>query len=371
MKRFLSLLALAVALMLSAITRPALAQPDTASPVTMGHAPVIADPDRIVIPTVPTGYLTETHGPLHVSFPAAARERVHDALRDVPEFQADLRRKLGADVLHGVDVRIVPSPKDMVELAPVGAPPPAYASGVAYSRLRLVLITMTAPRTYEGTDVREVLRHELVHVALDEALEGRHVPRWFNEGLAIHASGEGAMSRMQALSVASMSGTLLPLQTIDRNFPEDATEVSVAYAQSADFVRFLLRDGEGARFASMFDRLRAGQPFERAMADSYGTSLRTLEYQWHEDLTHRYSFWPTLAGGSVLWMVTLVALGVAYWRRKRHAKTVLARWEREEKAHDEAIAAASKMEIELELDAYRASIMVPHVEHDGRTHTLH
>jgi hypothetical protein len=178
------------------------------------------------------------------------------------------------------------------------------------------------------------------------------------------------MSRMQALSVASMSGTLLPLQSIDRNFPEDATEVSVAYAQSADFVRFLLRDGEGARFASMFDRLRAGQPFERAMTEAYGTSLRTLEYQWHEDLRHRYSFWPTLAGGSVLWMLTLAALAAAYVRRKRHAKVVLARWEREEKAHDEAIA-ASKMELELELDAYRASLRVPHVEHDGRAHTLH
>ena len=194
------------------------------------------------------------------------------------------------------------------QLAPVGAPPPAYASGVAYTQLRLVPLTLMAPRGAEAVNLDEVFRHELAHVALEDALGGQSVPLWFNEGLAMHESGELIAQRMKTLWSATLSGTLHPLADLDKRFPADPFQVQIAYAQSADFVRFMLRDSDRARFHAMISRVRSGQPFDRAVRDAYGSDLRKLEFQWRSDLEHRYSVIPIITGGTALWVLIVGGL---------------------------------------------------------------
>ncbi len=91
-----------------------------------------------------------------------------------------------------------------------------------------------------------------------------------------------------------------PLADLDRGFPAGGYEVSIAYAESADFVRFLMRDADRARFGSFVERMRAGAGFDRALEDAYGTDLRKLEYEWREDMGHHFSVIPMLTGGGVL-----------------------------------------------------------------------
>ena len=105
---------------------------------------------------------------------------------------------------------------------------------------------------------------------------------WFNEGFAIHESGELPFLRFRTLWEATVGHRLLPLAGIDRGFPADGTEVSVAYAESADVVRFLMRDDDRARFGSLVQRVRSGAAFERALDDAYDTDLRKLEYEWRD-----------------------------------------------------------------------------------------
>ena len=57
----------------------------------------------------------------------------------------------------------------MARLAPPESPPPKYAVGVAYPALKLVLVSLVDPKSFEGTDLVEVLKHELAHVALEDA----------------------------------------------------------------------------------------------------------------------------------------------------------------------------------------------------------
>ena len=49
-----------------------------------------------------------------------------------------------------------------------------------------------------------MFRHELAHIALQDATLGHHVPRWFNEGFAIHASGESRYLRWKTLENATL-----------------------------------------------------------------------------------------------------------------------------------------------------------------------
>jgi hypothetical protein len=263
----------------------------------------------------------------------------------------------------------------MARLAPPDAPPPEYASGVAYNGMHFVLLSMLAPRGAEAVDLDEVFRHELAHVALEDAVLGKHVPVWFNEGLAIYLSGENPIPRTKTLWSATLSDTLLPLSDLDRSFPRDNFQVSIAYAESADFMRFLTRKSDRLRFAALIDRVREGQPFDRATAEAYGSDLRRLEFEWRGDLEHRFSVIPILTGGGLLWVLVIAALGFAYVRRRRRAKAILAQWEREEALEDArlakaAAALADPLGSALGLAKVPSATSVK-ITDDGRWHILH
>ncbi len=347
--------------------------------------PVVLPTAQVTIPPVPPSYVTKNVGGwLELSYPPAASERVESILRDADAVKAELSGYLGQPVLSRVIVRVAPTVADMARLAPVDAPPPEWASGVSYNGMHFVLLSMLAPRGAEAVNLDEVFRHELAHVALEDAVQGKHVPLWFNEGLAIYLSNEQSLERTKILWNATLSGTLIPLSDIDRSYPREHAGVNIVYAESADFMRYLLRKSDRMRFAALIDRVREGEPFERAAAEAYGADLRRLEFEWRGDLEHRFSIIPVLTGGGLIWVLVIGALVAAYVRRRRRTKAILARWEREEAIEDARIA---KLEAEraallapiadvanaraLEGSAARASAVSIKVEHHGRWHTLH
>src|SRR5690606_2718517 len=111
-------------------------------------------------------------------------ERTEAIARELIEVHREawprIAEELGGVVDGSLVVRIARSPEEMAALAPIGQPPPPYASGVAYPRRGLVLLTLTAPETWQRPDVDRVLVHELSHVALHRAVNGHPIPRWFS-----------------------------------------------------------------------------------------------------------------------------------------------------------------------------------------------
>ncbi len=352
---------------------PAAAGPARERPL---DAPMDSELTRESIPHVPSSYITKELGWLELSYPPSAAERVASIIQDADAVKADLVAKLGQDVLTHVTVRVAPTVSDMAKLAPSEAPPPEYASGVAYHGLHLVLLSMLVPRGAEAVDLDEVFRHELAHVALEDAVQGKHVPVWFNEGLAIALSGESWGDRMQTLASATLSGTLIPLNDLDRSFPRDDHRVGIAYAESADFMRFLTRKSDQLRFAAMISRVREGQPFDRAVTEAYGSDLRRLELEWRSDLDHRFSVIPILTGGGLLWVLVIGGMGFVYIRRRRRTKAILERWAVEEAIEDARLAkaaadqAANPNEAVVVGSLGRTAAALK-VEHHGDWHTLH
>lgn len=354
--------------------------PDGPLLTTPRDVPLVS-PSEVTIPAVPGSYVTRDLGWLKLSFPRAATERVEPMLREADAIKGQLTELLGQPVLGHVEVRVTPTFEEMRNLAPIGAPPPAYASGVAYPRLHLVLISMMAPqRAGDATNLDDVFRHELAHIALEDAVEGKHVPAWFNEGLAVGFAGENTLDRQKVLTTATINGTLLPLADLDRGFPSDPMDVNIAYAQSVDFLRFLQARSDRLRFASTVQRVREGQTFERAIADAYGSDLRKLEFQWRSDVERRYSVIPLLAGGGIIWVGVIGALGWGFVKRRRRAKAILSRWAEEEAIEDALVAARREREAAdaadiSDTDLARLSmrgLRAPSkVEHEGNWHTLH
>ncbi len=367
------------------IARVAQADPDV-SVSSPPDVPLVVAPSGVSIPPVPPDYATRDLGWLVVKYVPAAEERVAPLVTAAAEVKEKLGVELGQRVLDHVEVRVARTPEEMAALAPEGLPPPAYATGVAYPPLKLVLLSLRAPDTAEAANLDEVFRHELAHVALEDAVQGQHVPRWFNEGLAVYESGESSYLRLRTLWDATLSRSLLPLSELDRGFPSDKVEVSIAYAESADFVRFLLKRADHQRALALIERVRGGEVFDRALGDAYGTDMRKLEYEWRQDLDKRYTVWPMITGGSFVWVLTSIALVWAYVSRRRRARTTLEVWAREEAASDEADRVAALEAIEaarvlaptssadesgMHVAATNASIKPPMIEHDGAWHVLH
>jgi hypothetical protein len=217
-----------------------------------------------------------------------------------------------------------------------------------------------------------LLRHELTHVALADAVSNHHVPRWFNEGLAIRESGEVPWARSRTLWDASLSNRLLPLEALDQGFPGDRYDVNIAYAESADFVNFLMRDTDRARFGSLVERVRAGTEFSRALEDAYGTDMRKLEYEWQEAVGRRFGLVPMLTGGGVLWTPIVGLAGAAWLKKRRRAKAKLAQWAREEAELDSAILATDTPRHAPVDEVLPPRVPpLPVVEHEGRWYTVH
>jgi hypothetical protein len=358
--------------------RAALADPDSPVSLPPRDVALLVQPSAVKLPPRPADFQRIERDWLTLEFPASVRDRAEGLAREAEEFRVSLSSEFGQDVLEGVLIRIARTPEQMTELAPEDAPPPGYAAGVAYPSAHLALLALQAPGTWEAPDLVELLRHELSHLALYDAVAGHHVPRWFDEGLAIHESGELPWARRVALADASLGKHLLPLADLDRGFPADHYDVNIAYAESADFVSFLLRDSDRARFGSLVERVRGGAAFDRALEDAYGTDMRKLEYEWRAELSRRFGIVPALTGGGLLWVLIVGLAGAAWIKRRRLAKAKLARWALEEAEMEAALATAERARAEKppatagddEIPA-RPAPSIPVVEHEGRWYTVH
>jgi hypothetical protein len=374
--------------------RAAQAAPDDAAdaPASVSALPSsVADAPRagsgvLHLPPVPAGFNSYDGGWVRFVYHPSSRERVQPLIAQADAVKHELIQWLGFPALSQVRVEIARTPGEMATFAPVGAPYPDYAAGVAYSEIGLVLLSLTPVHPGTEQDLAEVFRHELSHVALYDAVNSQAVPRWFNEGFAMVASGESSFLRMKTMLFANVGGSLIPIHDIERSFPDDEMKAQVAYAEAGDIVRFLIRREDVHRFHALIQRMREGQPFDQAVLVAYGIDQATLELEWRDDVSRRYTIWPILLSGTGFWVV---ALGVFVWawrRRRRRDRLTLQQWAREEAAEDvqrarlAARSEATRVHIVLARNTEAAPAQIPHpvpeievpcVEHDGQWHTLH
>lgn len=326
--RHLLLFLVVLATALVAVSGRADIQPTRSGAQDVVHATA----ERLQVPPLPRNYVRIQRGALDVAYPPAIETLVRSALNHVDNDARALAEQLGlgdSDIPR-LSIRLVPDPETMHRLAPADAPPPAYAVGVAYPGIGLALVSASAPRSWEASDVRKVLRHELSHLLLAVATGHAAVPRWFAEGVAIHQSGEHSYERFKTLAVAAFTGGLVSLRQLDASFAGGPNLVDVAYAESADFVAYLMRAEGEPRFALLLAHLREGMTFEQALRQTYRRSLAQMELEWLDDVRSRFLTAPLWAGSGLLWLVGTGLLVVAYFGRRRQAREILARWAREE-----------------------------------------
>jgi hypothetical protein len=345
-----------------------------------GDAPRVGA-GRLNATPAPPGFNVFDGGWIRFYYHPSSREHVQALISESTVIRKELSERLGVSVLQHVRVDVARTPGEMATLAPPEAPYPEYAAGVAYPEISLVLLSLSPVHPTSEHNLVQGFRHELAHIALFDAAAGRHIPRWFNEGFAIFASGESSFDRLRSLWTASVADTLIPLNELDASFPANESDAEIAYAEGVDVVRYLVRKREHFRFQALVERVRAGEDFASAMKDAYGVDMPLLEQEWREDVARRYTFWPVLLSGTFVW-IGVLGLFVLGWRKKRkRAKLVLSRWA-EEEAREDAVRAELEARPRVHIVLSRGTphglppmpppeSEVPKVQHEGQWHTLH
>src|SRR4051794_19316148 len=142
-------------------------------------------------PPIPVSFLAHDGGWIQFLYPPSARDRTAPLIAQADDLRAKLAEHLGQTPLDGVEIRVARSAEEMAALAPQGAPPPPRAAAVAYSKLRLVVLSLGSAGSSDLAELQEGFRGELARLALAEAVSGRPIPAWFIEGFVRHFSGDG------------------------------------------------------------------------------------------------------------------------------------------------------------------------------------
>jgi len=125
------------------------------------------------------------------------------------------------------------------------------------------------------------LPHELVHVLFVDAFPTRVPPKWAEEGLALAMDPAEKQARHRRdLDAAFRSRSTLPVSRLlaDENYPTLAQRAAF-YGQSLSLVEYLMRQSTPADFVR-FVKLSVERGADRALADVYRLSPRTLERDW-------------------------------------------------------------------------------------------
>lgn len=214
-------------------------------------------------------------------------------------------------------IYLAPSPEVFDSLT--GGRAPDWAAGVAFPRLRVIVLPVYSGRRTPNRDPVVTLRHELAHLALNAYLPAP-IPRWFDEGYATWVSGSLDEASAWRLRWAFLLGRAPPLDSLTLDWPAGAAQAELAYLLSASAVRYLAERGGERGFAALLEVWHEEGTLEAAIRRVYGITLGQFETEWARMVRRRYGWLLMLSQVTVFWLfaaVLLIALFGIRRRRKR------------------------------------------------------
>jgi len=186
---------------------------------------------------------------------------------------------------------------------------PSWGAGFAIPGSRTIVVRVDAG------DPRQILRHELAHLALYQAIRVR-VPLWFDEGYAALASGELDRLEMLRLNLTVARGRVPGFNELDRALRSNESTAEAAYALAASAVAMLARRHPERSLTPLLSRLSDGVGFDEAVLATTGSRVLRFEEEWQKDVRSRYNLlvWG-MAGG--FWLLMAGVVIWAWWQRKR------------------------------------------------------
>lgn len=220
-----------------------------------------------------------------------------------------------------VEIAIAPDARRFREW--IGPGVPEWGAAIAIpAEQRTVLQGRSAPSS--AGDPLVVLRHELAHLALHDALPDAEIPRWLDEGYASFAAGETGRDDFLALQLALAARRGSSFAALDSGFLGGATRASATYALATRAVQELAALDRERGLALLFAYWREGGTLDAAVRRAYGVTLAGFEVRWAERMRRRYGALAVATDLGLAGVVLLLLVGPLWWARRRRDRRRLA-----------------------------------------------
>jgi hypothetical protein len=190
-----------------------------------------------------------------------------------------------------------------------GGRAPEWGAAIAIPENRTIAIRA------DGPELPRILRHELAHLALHQAVRAP-VPLWFDEGYASWAAGEWERLGVLDLNLAVARGAVPDLVGLDNALRAGHTTAEAAYALATSAVIELARRNPTGTLTPLLARLARGESFDRAVLATTGLTLDRFDEAWHQALRRRYGLVTWLLAGGGWLLVAAIVLGLVHFRRR-------------------------------------------------------
>ncbi|MBA3889062.1 MAG: hypothetical protein H0X64_00875 [Gemmatimonadaceae bacterium] len=240
-----------------------------------------------------------------------------------------LASALAADTFPGL-----PRPRQPVHIAIapdarrfrqwIGPTVPEWGAAVAFPAARRIVMQGRRSGSDAGNPF-EVLRHELAHLALHEAM-GELPPRWFDEGYAAYAAGERARAEILAANFALALRGVPTLDELDELFEGGSSRAQTGYALGYQAVSDIAALDPQRGLAIFFMEWRERRTFDGALRAAYGTTQASFEADFVRRTRLRYGLLALFVDtslGLAVFMGIVLPLYLARRRRNRERMAAL------------------------------------------------
>lgn len=265
---------------------------------------------------------SQTRGPFTI-YHAPAAQRLADRLllasegTHLPGIPDSLWRR---DSIH-----IVLAPNEQAFTEITGGQIPEWGAGVAIpSRSLIVLPGYASSGRGPAAGFSTVLEHELAHIGLSRALEGRRIPRWFNEGYAVFASNQLDWSAAWKLRLAFAIGRAPPLDSLELAWPRATADAQFAYLLSGTTVQYLYDESGDRGLELLIARWRNDGSLDRALQQTYGIDIGKFEAEWQKYVRRRFGWTFVLTQSALFFGIVGILVGVLFTGRIRRDRRRLA-----------------------------------------------
>ena len=223
-----------------------------------------------------------------------------------------------------------PTQRVVIALAPdhrrfrewIGPSAPEWGAAVAFPESSRIVMQGRSAGSDAGDPV-EVLRHELAHLALHEAL-GDLPPRWFDEGYASYSANEVARDAVLGANLALLFRGMPALDSLDAGFAGGSLRAEGTYALAYRAVAELAERDPERGLTLFFRYWKETGRFESAVRSAYGITQGQFEEIWRARTRRRYGGLALAADLSIAAAVTLFIVMPFYVIRRRRDRLRMA-----------------------------------------------
>ncbi len=206
--------------------------------------------------------------------------------------------------------------------------------GVAATDPEQAVIFLKSPYlSRPETDLKKVIIHELSHVVMGMALQGKQSDRWFDEGFAQYQAEEKEIKGTILLTRSLFTGNMIWLNEVDSVLTFRREKAALAYQVSYTAVEYLAETyGEDA-VVKMIQFLRSGKDTDEALFLAIGIGFEDFQDQWYHTIKSKYLWYIFLDFPFLISIVFVVLFFTALFVTQRRVHKKKQMWDAE-KSYD-------------------------------------